>query len=368
MAQVALLIIDMQNDFVDPRGKLFVAGAPETVPRLAEVLEAFRAANRPVVFVVREHQPDGADVESVRREAFSRLGGFCLPGSWGAQIVPALAPRPGEPVVRKRAWSAFFGTELDRLLRRAGVDTLVIGGTQTPNCVRATVYDATVYGYRVILLADGTSSPTPERQQANLLDLAELGIEMADCASVASRLQADAVQSPPKPSLRAPAKPEREAFTRAVLDTVRQGDLRLEGALQLPVVSWWARRILHDLFHRRAEPFWFELDGRPAGVLVYRRVRDALRIEALGVFPEARRQGWGLWLLEQAEEEARRRGVARLELQVSSGNLAAFALYLRAGFRPRPRRWTELWLERTVPSGAKARLPSGADGTNGGRS
>ncbi|MGC8874722.1 MAG: isochorismatase family protein, partial [Chloroflexia bacterium] len=252
--------------------------------------------------------------------------------------------------VRKRAWSAFFGTELDLLLRRFGVDTLLIGGTQTPNCIRATVYDATVYGYRVILLADGTSSPTPDRQQANLLDLGELGVEMADCASVVEGLLAGDARPTPCPSLRPPRRQERGEFTRAVLDTVRQGDLRLDAALRMPIVSWWARRVLHDLFHRRGAPFWFELDGRPAGVLVVRRVGDALRIDALGVFPEVRRQGWGLWLLQQVEEEARRRKVNRLELQVSSGNTAALALYLRVGFRPRPRRWTELWLERRIPS------------------
>ncbi|MGC8873525.1 MAG: cysteine hydrolase family protein, partial [Chloroflexia bacterium] len=100
---MALLIVDMQNEFADPRGKLFVAGAPETIPRLARVLEAFREAGRPVVFVVREHRPDGSDVESVRKDLFRKLGGFCLPGSWGAEIVPVLAPQPGEPVVRKRA-------------------------------------------------------------------------------------------------------------------------------------------------------------------------------------------------------------------------------------------------------------------------
>ncbi len=346
--EMALLIIDMQNEFVDPQGKLFVAGAPETVPRLAELLKAFRAAGRPVFFVVREHRPDGSDVESVRREAFFRLGGFCLPGSWGAEIVPALAPTPGEPVVRKRAWSAFWGTDLDLRLRRVGVDTLVIGGTQTPNCIRATVYDATVYGYRVIVLADGTSSATPERQRANLQDLVHLGVQVEECAAVVSQLASGNAGRRPEPSLRPPSSEERGNFTRAVLETVRQGDSRLDGVLRMPIVSWWARHILHGLFHRRAEPFWFELNGQPAGVLVYREVRDALRIEALGVFPSARRQGWGLWLLEQAEGEARRRGAKRLELQVSAGNRAAFALYLKAGFRPRPQRWKELWLERPV--------------------
>lgn len=92
----ALLLVDMQNEFVHPQGKLFVPGAPETVPILAEVLRAFRQAGLPVVHVRREHHPDGSDVETVRREAFRRLGGFCLPGSWGAEFIPELAPLSGE--------------------------------------------------------------------------------------------------------------------------------------------------------------------------------------------------------------------------------------------------------------------------------
>lgn len=177
----ALLLVDMQNEFVHPQGKLFVPGAPETVPRLAKVLQAFRQAGLPVVHVRREHRPDGSDVETVRREAFRRLGGFCLPGSWGAEFIPELAPFPGESVVLKRGWSAFLGTELHGWLQELGVRTLVIGGTQTPNCIRATLYDATSLGYEVILLSDGTSSASPEVQAVNLRDLATLGVPILSC-------------------------------------------------------------------------------------------------------------------------------------------------------------------------------------------
>lgn len=184
----ALLLVDMQNEFVHPQGKLFVPGAPETVPRLAAVLQAFRQAGLPVIHVRREHRPDGSDVETVRREAFRRLGGFCLPGSWGADFIPELAPLSGERIVVKRGWSAFLGTELHGRLQELGVKTLVIGGTQTPNCVRATLYDATSLGYEVVLLGDGTSSASPEVQAANLRDLGALGVPILPCAELIALL------------------------------------------------------------------------------------------------------------------------------------------------------------------------------------
>ncbi len=184
----ALLLVDMQNEFVHPQGKLFVPGAPETVPHLAAVLQGFRRAGLPVIHVRREHCPDGSDVETVRREAFRRMGGFCLPGSWGAHFVAELAPVTGEMVVIKHGWSAFLGTELHGHLQEMGIRTLVIGGTQTPNCIRATLYDATSLGYEVVLLGDGTSSAHPEVQAANLRDLAALGVPILSCSELLALL------------------------------------------------------------------------------------------------------------------------------------------------------------------------------------
>ncbi len=196
----ALLLVDMQNEFAHPQGKLFVPGAPETVSPLAAVLRAFRQAGRPVIHVRREHRPDGSDVETVRRQRFHDMGGFCLPGSWGAQFIPELSPISGEIVIVKRAWSAFLNTELYKRLREIGVDTLVIGGAQTPNCVRATLYDATALGYEVILLGDGTSAACPEVQEANLRDLAALGVPILSCAEVIARLIPEGRPGTPLPA------------------------------------------------------------------------------------------------------------------------------------------------------------------------
>ena len=346
----------MLNEFVHPEGKLFVPGAPATVPRLAAVLAACRRVGLPVVHAVRQHRPDGSDVETVRREAFRRLGGFCLPGSWGAEITPELTPLPQETIVVKHGWSAFLDTGLNRFLRRLQVDTLIVGGTQTPNCVRATLYDATARGYSVILLGDGTSAATPEIQEANLHDLAALGTPIVDCADLCQSLREGwrGIHRP-KAYLRAVLPEERAQFTRTVLETIRQGDLPLDTALRIPLVAWWARRVLHYLYHRHSRPLVLEVGGAPAGFLVLRARDDALRIEALGVLPAFRRQGWGQWLLEHAEREARRMGLDRLVLEVFSGNKPALDLYWQARFRPTPRRWRILHMEKTLASGKEQR-------------
>jgi nicotinamidase-related amidase/ribosomal protein S18 acetylase RimI-like enzyme len=345
----ALLIVDMVNEFVDPEGKLCVAGARETVPRLAAVLEAFRRAGQPIIHVVREHQPDGSDVESIRRETFKGLNGFCLPGSWGAQVVAPLAPRPGEIVIAKHGWSAFFDTDLHRQLRRLGVKELFVAGTQTPNCVRATLYDATALGYEVTLLSDGTSSATPEVQESNLRDLAAMGIPIVECAEAIKGAQAaQLAERPPQAFLRTILPAEQGRVTRKIIQTIRQADRRLDRVMRIPLLNWIARRILHNRYHRRSHASVLEVDGAQAGFLVTRPVGDTMRIEAIGVFPAFRRRGWGQWLLDRAEEEARRLGLARLDLEVSAGNKMALALYWQAGFYPLPRRRGILRMERNL--------------------
>lgn len=350
MAQsTALLLIDMINEFAHPEGKLFVPGAPETVPRLAAVLAACRRAGLPVFYIAREHRADGRDVESVRRDVFRRLGGFCLVGSWGSAILVELAPLPGETIVVKHGWSAFFQTDLHHLLEHLGIERVVVGGTQTANCVRATIYDATALGYDVLLLGDGTSSAAPDMQEANLRDLVAMGVPMIDCAGLVAELQETAPPyARPQAVLRRPRPGERAIFTQIALETIRQGDLRLDALLRLPLLSWCSRWILHLLFHSLSQAFFLEVDTERAGILVLRRAGEALYIEALGLLPDFRQRGWGRWLLRQAEEKARQKKLRRLVLQVSTGNRPALDLYWKEGFRPIPRRWVDIWMERPL--------------------
>jgi nicotinamidase-related amidase len=172
----ALLIIDMQNDFVLPGAPAVIHGALATVPRIKEVLEWFRAKCYPVFHVVREYRADGSDIEISRREAFLAGPPYAVPGTKGVEIIDALSPIAGEYRVVKPRFSAFFGTELELILRRLGVDSAVVCGTQYPNCIRATAFDALSYGYPTTVITDATSASVLAVAKSNIRDMESIGI------------------------------------------------------------------------------------------------------------------------------------------------------------------------------------------------
>lgn len=178
MNRTALLIIDMQNDFCLPGAPFYVNGALEVAGKIKEALEACRRYKLPVVHVIRQYQQDGSDVEITRYPYFMKVGGGVVKGTKGAEIIEPLKPVDGEHVIVKKRWSAFFQTELDNLLKGLGVTQVVITGVQTPNCIRATVWDANSHDYEVIVLTDGTGAQTPEIHQANLRDMENIGIKL----------------------------------------------------------------------------------------------------------------------------------------------------------------------------------------------
>lgn len=178
-ARATFLRIDMQNGFIDGASPLCIAGAAATVPTCARALEAARAHGVPVYHVRRTYAADGSDVEAVRWKAWAEGGRPLSPADpISLDCPPELAPAPGEPVVVKPSWSAFFGTDLDALLRARGIGTIVLAGTTTPNCVRSTAYDGLALGFNVAVLRDATSSRSPEAQEANLADMEAAGIQL----------------------------------------------------------------------------------------------------------------------------------------------------------------------------------------------
>lgn len=178
-ARATFLLIDMQNGFIDGASPLCIAGAAATVPTCARALEAARAHGVPVYHVRRTYAADGSDVEAVRWKAWAEGGRPLSPADpISLDCPPELAPAPGEPVVVKPSWSAFFGTDLDALLRARGIGIIVLAGTTTPNCVRSTAYDGLALGFNVAVLRDATSSRSPEAQEANLADMEAAGIQL----------------------------------------------------------------------------------------------------------------------------------------------------------------------------------------------
>ena len=177
----ALLVIDMQNGFLSPRSPLYIAGAPATVPACARVIARCRAAGVPVVFVTRAYAADGSDVEKPRRAAFLAGGRPLSPGcdeAISAAMPPEFGSAPEDCHIVKPRYSAFFGTELDALLRRLGTERVILAGTTTPNCIRTSCYDAVSLDYDVTVLSDCTSSVTAEIQESNLADMARAGAEI----------------------------------------------------------------------------------------------------------------------------------------------------------------------------------------------
>jgi len=172
----ALIIIDMQNDFVIPGAPACVAGAHETIPRVREVLDWFREKKWPVFYVVREHRHDGSDVEITRLEGFLKGTPYVIPGTKGCDIVDELKPLPHEYRVVKQRFSAFMHTELDFMLRRLGIKNICVCGTQYPVCIRTSVFDGVAYGYNVTVLTDATSAQTLGIARANIRDIKDIGV------------------------------------------------------------------------------------------------------------------------------------------------------------------------------------------------
>lgn len=154
LKRAALLVIDMQGDFVRP-GPLVVPGAAELAARLAPLVRRWRACELPVVFV--RHALRGPDAGPLAELEPVRTGRVLREESAGSQVVPELAPQPGDLFVTKRRFSAFVGTDLDMLLRSMGIGSVVIAGTATHVCCDSTARDAAQLGYGVVVLSDGTA-------------------------------------------------------------------------------------------------------------------------------------------------------------------------------------------------------------------
>ncbi|KAJ9521943.1 hypothetical protein QJQ45_024815, partial [Haematococcus lacustris] len=169
-AMAALIVIDMQNDFASPASPLCVAGALDCLPFVQQSVDAARRNDIPLIWVVREHDPSGVDIEWTRKHLMSAShgAGATLPGSKGAELVEGLQIKEGEIKLIKKRFSAFNHTHLDFILRRLGVKALVLCGVQTPNCIRATAVDALGLDYQVVVLSDATASKSPSVQENNL--------------------------------------------------------------------------------------------------------------------------------------------------------------------------------------------------------
>lgn len=185
----ALLVIDMQRDFLEPGGFGALLGndvAPlrAVIAPLARLLAAWRTAGLMVVHTREGHRPDLSDCPP-SKHARGRLvvgigdagplGRVLVRGEPGHAIVEHLAPQPGEAVIDKPGKGAFYATELDHRLTERGIRSLVVTGVTTEVCVHTTVREANDRGYECLVLADCVGSYFPEFQDAALKMIAAQG-------------------------------------------------------------------------------------------------------------------------------------------------------------------------------------------------
>ncbi len=180
--RAALLVIDMQRDFVDPGGfgeqlGNDVSRLRRVIKPLQNVLNAMRAAGFLVIHTREGHRPDLADCppSKLARGRLERgigdegpMGRILVRGSYGHDIIDDLKPEDGEPVLDKPGKGSFYATDLDTILHNRGIRSLVVTGVTTEVCVATTVREANDRGYECLVLEDCVGSYFPEFHESSL--------------------------------------------------------------------------------------------------------------------------------------------------------------------------------------------------------
>ena len=181
-ANMALVVIDMQRDFLEPGGFGAALGnkvelLQAAVAPLRRLLDAFRKKKLPIIHTKEGHKPDLSDLPpakhargrgSLRIGDKGPMGRILIMGEPGNDFIPELAPMPGELVISKPGKGAFYATDLEPALKARGITKLLITGVTTEVCVQTTMREANDRGYDCLLIEDGTESYFPEFKKATL--------------------------------------------------------------------------------------------------------------------------------------------------------------------------------------------------------
>ncbi|TMB72550.1 MAG: cysteine hydrolase [Chloroflexi bacterium] len=163
--RLALILVDVNRSFFDTDGPFHYPGALENLGPLHQLLDAARAGGRLVVHAREAHRRGFRDYERPKLPEHSYLG------DRDQEPYPGFEEQPGEVVVHKRRFSAFFATDLALLLQEQGVERVIIAGVKTNVCIRASVQDAFAYGFRPTIARGSVSSNRPHLHEASLEDI-----------------------------------------------------------------------------------------------------------------------------------------------------------------------------------------------------
>ncbi|MDW8083665.1 MAG: isochorismatase family cysteine hydrolase [Candidatus Caldarchaeum sp.] len=149
-SSTGLIVVDMQNDFCHPKGKLFVPQSVSTIPNLEKLVKKARDAGVKIFYTQDWHDPKDPE--------FEIWGEHALAGTWGAEIVDQLKPTGSDFIVKKLRYDGFYGTSLDHLLRLHGIQHLLVTGTVANICVLHTAGSAALRWYKVYVPVDCVSA------------------------------------------------------------------------------------------------------------------------------------------------------------------------------------------------------------------
>ncbi len=179
---LALVIIDMQRDFLEPGGFGAALGnnvklLQAIVPTVKELLETFRSLNLPIIHTIEGHTPDLSDCPPSKQQRgksdlkigdVGPMGRILVLGESGNNIIPELQPLEGEIVITKPGKGAFCRTDLETILHEKNITHLIFTGVTTEVCVQTTMREANDRGFNCLMVEDGTESYFPEFKQATL--------------------------------------------------------------------------------------------------------------------------------------------------------------------------------------------------------
>lgn len=165
--KTALLVVDMVKDFTDPDGLVFYPQNREVLPVIAKLVDYFHETDRTVIFMRHSYRKDKYDRNLVTMRP------NCIEGTGGDEIDAMLTVLDKDYQIKKRRYSAFFGTDLDLVLRENKIERVVIVGTKTNCCIRASVTDAYYLDYRVVVASDCVATNSEVVNQVHLEDISK---------------------------------------------------------------------------------------------------------------------------------------------------------------------------------------------------
>ncbi len=168
----ALIVVDMQNIWVHPRGTRYLPMSEEIFPKMKDLLTFCRRSQIPVIYLYTTKRKDladagiFADLKPESHQADDPWSNF--EATPGAEIYEGVKPLSEDIVIKKFRYSGFYGTQLENILRKLGRDTIAIGGVATNVCCDSTARDGAMRDFKVIFLSDCSAAFSPEEQEATL--------------------------------------------------------------------------------------------------------------------------------------------------------------------------------------------------------